>query len=131
MPRQRRETPEPPAPPWLIRLREDIFARVPADVPAWAWDGVVYHCTRAVRDTPQALRFEEVWHDPVTFAVQHRWALPIQAGAFAGLHDARAWAQSVEVILQGIEHARPHLHVPRVQERAFDPGRFARDREVF
>lgn len=119
----------PPAPPWLVALRADVFAALPEDLPAWEYEGVTYQCRRTLEDIRGQLRFEEVWHDPLTFHIQRRWGLDIQAGAFVGVHDTHAWRLSVDFLLRAIEQSRPTTFRATPAPPPFNPGRFQRLQE--
>jgi hypothetical protein len=128
MPRShRRPLPNTDAsPPWLVQLRSDLFAHLPADEPVWLHDGESYHCRRTLRDERGHLRFLEVWHDPVTDMVRQQWGLDVEAGAFVGLHDPHAWGMGIAFLLRGIEGSRPQNRPAVAAPPVLNAGRFQR-----
>jgi len=131
MPRHTRQLPtvsDADRPAWLIRLRMDVFAQVPADDVAWEYEGHIYHCVRTLDDVRGHLRFDEYWHDQVTDMLHQRWGLDVDAGAFVGLHDAFAWGQAVGVLVHGIAQSRPRSPQHTPAPAPFNVGRFQRER---
>lgn len=111
-------------PSWLLRLRDAVFAHLPAKEEAFVVEDVTYLCRREIDSIGEHLLFRESWLNPFTLDVVHSWHLEIQAGAFAGYIPDKVFEQQLEVLVRGINAQRPRK-TPAPRETAFLPHRFA------
>jgi hypothetical protein len=113
-----------PSPPWLVRLREGLFARLPETEEHFTYEGETYVCHRRVDDDGAHLTFYETWLDPQTYRPKRTWRQEIEAGAFAGVLPEAVFQQMVERLVLWLNMARPQTTV--IQRRPdFLPHRFA------
>jgi hypothetical protein len=127
--RHAESSPQAPPPDWLVRLRDRLFAVVPAHV-----DGLIVRGTHCVLDRELVedgaeLALVETLSDAVTMQKKGLWRLELQAGAFVGPMPDHVLQQSVEFVARAVrEHQRQlDTSIQPVRTR-FNPERYGQRR---
>jgi hypothetical protein len=110
-------------PLWMSRFATAVFARLPAEE-AVTYAGTAYHVLRTLTLEEAEIVFRESWLDPASYTVLRTWQLRLQAGAFAGVLPEQVLQQSLDMVLRGIDAARPTRSL-RTTTPTWHPGRFA------